>query len=84
MIRDIPLLTFKGISLKICTDTSLEKRQGVVFLTVIVIYIIALVVYWYCPKYIKLVSFIANLFIPDPIPYLDEIVMVAGLLKPDE
>lgn len=43
-------------------------------------YIVLLIVYWCCPKYLKLVATLINFFMPDPIPYVDEIVMVAGLL----
>lgn len=43
-------------------------------------YIVLLIVYWCCPKYLKLVATLINFFMPDPIPCVDEIVMVAGLL----
>lgn len=44
-------------------------------------YIILLAAYWYAPKTLKVVAFLLNLVIPDPIPYVDEIIMVAGLIK---
>lgn len=48
---------------------------------VFLVYIIVLGVYWFCPKYIQLIILVANLFLPDAIPVVDEAVMVAGLLK---
>ena len=45
-----------------------------------VVYGILLLVYWNCPKYLKAAAFVINFFVPDPIPYIDEMVMVAGLL----
>ena len=50
----------------------------------IVLIIVFLVAYIGSPKWVQLVLFIANCFIPDPIPFVDEIVMVALLLKPNE
>ncbi len=50
---------------------------------VLVVYGILLLVYWNCPKYLKAVAFVINLFVPDPIPYVDEIIMIAGLLASD-
>lgn len=46
-------------------------------------YAVLLAVYWGCPKHLKLVAMLINFVLPDPIPYLDEIVMVAGFLKSD-
>ena len=48
-----------------------------------IIYIVVLIVYWFCPKYLQIIIMLANLFIPDSIPMIDEIIMVAGLLKTD-
>lgn len=50
---------------------------------VFVAYGILLLVYWNCPKYLKAVAFLINFFVPDPIPYIDEVIMVAGLLASD-
>lgn len=47
----------------------------------ILAYVIILIVYLFCPRYLKLVFLVVNLFIPDPLPFLDEILIVAGLLK---
>lgn len=47
----------------------------------ILAYVIILIVYLFCPKYLQLVMLVVNLFIPDPLPFLDEALMVAGLLK---
>ena len=50
---------------------------------VLVEYGILLLVYWNCPKYLKVAAFVINFFVPDPIPYIDEVVMIAGLLASD-
>ena len=41
---------------------------------------IILIVYLACPIAGKIVLLIANTFIPDPIPFVDEFIMVVGLL----
>ena len=46
---------------------------------VILIYVVVLLVYMICPKYIKLVALAANCFLPDAVPIVDEAVMVLGL-----
>lgn len=48
------------------------------------LYGIVLLVYWFCPKYLQAVILIANIFLPDAVPVIDEVIMVAGLLKPSE
>lgn len=45
------------------------------------VYAVVLVVYWFCPKYLQLLICVVNLFMPDMIPVVDEVIMVAGLLK---
>ena len=45
--------------------------------------VVAVIVYLFCPKHLKLVILIANIFIPDSIPVIDEVIMVAGLLIGD-
>ena len=45
----------------------------------IIAYIIVLIVYMSCPKECKVLIFIVNLFVPDPLPYIDEIIMGLGL-----
>lgn len=50
-------------------------------LFIALVYIIVLIVYWLCPRIVKLPIFIANCFLPDPLPYVDETIMVLGLLK---
>jgi len=48
---------------------------------IIVVYGIVLLLYWNFSVPIKLLAFIANLFLPDPLPFLDEIAMLALLAK---
>lgn len=50
---------------------------------VLVAYRILLLIYWNYPKYLKAAAFAINFFVPDPIPYIDEVIMVAGLLASD-
>lgn len=49
---------------------------------ILLIYAVVLFIYWFCPKYIQAIMLIANIFLPDFVPVIDEIIMVAGLLKP--
>ena len=39
------------------------------------------VIYFCCPFPIQLLLMIGNVFIPDPIPFLDEIIMVGGIIS---
>lgn len=48
---------------------------------ILIPYLIVLLVYFKCPKYLKAVIFVINFFMPDPLPMVDELVMVAGLLS---
>jgi hypothetical protein len=45
----------------------------------LLIYGIVLLVYFCCPQYMKLVILVANIFLPDAVPAIDEILMVVGL-----
>jgi len=36
---------------------------------------------WYFPKRIRLLILVIDLLIPDPLPYLDELIIAIGLLK---
>ena len=44
---------------------------------------ILLLIYWNCPKYLKAAALVINFFVTDPIPYIDEFIMVARLLASD-
>jgi hypothetical protein len=46
---------------------------------VILAYIIILFVYVYCPFLIQVVGFIINAMVPDPIPFLDEVIMIISM-----
>lgn len=48
---------------------------------ILAVYLIVFIVYFCCPKFLKLIIFLVNIFLPDSIPLLDEVVMVLGLLK---
>lgn len=43
--------------------------------------IITLLVYWFCPKYLKIIVCLANVFMPDEVPMIDEVLMILGLLS---
>lgn len=47
----------------------------------IFICIIAGLVYLSCPLLIQLILMAINFYIPDPIPFLDEAIMVGGILS---
>lgn len=46
-------------------------------------YIVVLLVYMVCPKVVKLAVMVVNVFLPDPLPYVDEVLMVAGFFIGD-
>lgn len=50
-------------------------------LVFLVLGLIFLAAYAGAPKWIQVILAVANLFIPDPIPLVDEVVMVAIMLK---
>lgn len=53
-------------------------------LHIILIGIVAIVggsIYFVLPLAVQLVLFVINAIVPDPIPYLDEIIMVGGILS---
>lgn len=43
---------------------------------IILIYVILGAIYFVAPVKIELLIFIANIFLPDPIPYADEVAMM--------
>ncbi len=45
----------------------------------IILYLIGGVVYLACPIGAKAIIFVGNMFIPDPLPYIDEIFMIFTL-----
>lgn len=47
---------------------------------ILVVYLILFIVFLGMPKALKLVTIIVNIFIPDSIPFLDEIAMVLGFI----
>lgn len=46
----------------------------------ILTFIIVFGIYFCCPKYAKVLICVLNFMIPDQLPAIDEIVMVAGLI----
>lgn len=49
-------------------------------MTVILPLAIAIIV-WFCPTKAQVILLLANVFIPDSVPYVDEIIQVVGLIK---
>ncbi|WP_367302831.1 DUF6116 family protein [Orenia metallireducens] len=49
----------------------------------IVIFLIILIVYYALPKYLQFVVFLVNLFLPDIIPFVDELLMGLALIPRD-
>ena len=47
---------------------------------VIIAYMIILYVYSLCPLFIQLAGFVINVMVPDPIPFLDEFIMILCML----
>ena len=42
--------------------------------------IIAVLVYMVCPTFLQSVIFVANCFVPDSVPIIDEAIMVVGIV----
>ena len=47
----------------------------------VIVFFIALFTYMGMPKHVKLMFMLANFFVPDPLPFVDETIMVALFLK---
>ena len=47
----------------------------------IILYVILLCVYFACPLPVRLLILAVNFFIPDPIPIVDEVLMIAGIIS---
>jgi len=45
-----------------------------------IILLVVVIVYLVLPAWIEVILFIINIFTPDPIPYLDEILMVLPII----
>lgn len=48
---------------------------------VILWWLIFAVITWFFPRRLKLLAFVINLFLPDPIPYVDELIILVGYLR---
>lgn len=48
---------------------------------IIIAYIFVLCVYSVCPFLLQAAGFIVNVFAPDPIPFLDEFIMIACMFS---
>lgn len=53
-------------------------------MVLVLIYGLLFLVYLAQPKYIKVAIFLLNLIIPDPIPYIDEFLMILPLIAPND
>lgn len=53
------------------------------FIIGVIVMCIVMWVYIRCPRILKLVIFVINCFIPDPVPYIDEIAQVLLLIPRD-
>jgi len=56
------------------------SNSRVIILFLIVWYPLLFAVAFFAPVHVKLVVFVGNLFVPDPLPFVDEIIQIAGLL----
>ena len=45
-----------------------------------ILLIVVVIVYLAVPAWLELILFIVNIFTPDPMPYLDEILMVLPII----
>ena len=61
-----------------------QTNEVTILLHIILIGIVAIVggsIYFVLPLAVQLILFAINAIVPDPIPYLDEIIMVGGILS---
>lgn len=47
----------------------------------VIIYILGVLVYCVLPYWLQLPLLLINTFVPDPIPYIDEIIMYGSMVK---
>ena len=47
---------------------------------IILVYFVVFAVYFISPLHVRLLIFLANFLMPDPIPILDEVIMIAGII----
>ena len=52
-----------------------------IFLLLGLVYVVIIGVAFTAPARVSLVLFVIDLFIPDPLPFVDEILLVIGMLK---
>lgn len=52
------------------------KRGGCFIILIIVIYFVLLMLYSVCPFLLQIAGFVLNTIYPDPIPFLDEFIMI--------
>lgn len=50
-------------------------------LLIIGIYLVVFCVYFACPLPVRILIMAVNFFMPDPIPILDEVIMIAGIIS---
>lgn len=65
----------------VVSNTMNNTIGGDLMFFLILVYIIVLSIYMKAPLLGKLLVLIINFFVPDPIPYIDEILMFFGLLR---
>ena len=46
----------------------------------IILLVVVVIVYLAVPAWLKIILFLINIFTPDPIPYLDEILMILPII----
>ncbi len=56
------------------------SQQGVCSILFWIVIAFLALIYLALPLWTRILVFIVNMFFPDPIPYLDEIFMIAGIL----
>lgn len=42
----------------------------------LIVYAVILFVFFFFPRWLKIVISIINVFVPDPVPFVDEIIMI--------
>lgn len=49
----------------------------------LLIYIVAIIYAFYAPSNVRIIIFILSIIIPDPLPFLEEVLLLIAILKSD-
>ena len=73
------MVLYQTLKIEIIRNDLLSFQLGG-FMLPIVGLVVVVIVYLALPAWLEVVLFLINLFVPDPIPYLDEILMILPII----